>query len=320
MEASRMPFGDHLEELRACLIRALYWLAAGVVVSLVFAKHIVAILCRPLLEQQAAYGLPPELQALSPQAGFMVYLKIGLLSGLILAMPLILREMWRFVASGLYPREQQAVRRHLLPSMVLFASGALFLYCLVLPVVLGYFISFNQSFAGLVPALAPLPERDDAPPTDMLTHLQVPIVQRDPARPEVGQVWFNQATNRLMLKSPDGVRSVRLDAVTTGSVIHSQFAIDFYTSFVLTLMLAFGISFELPVAVWLVTRIGIVRASELAASRKYVLLVLLIIAAVLTPPDVISQVMLAAPMYVLFEIGLLFARRAERELPVNGDE
>ncbi len=313
-----MPFGDHLEELRSCLIRALVWVVAGVVVSLIFAKRIQFILCQPLFEQQIASGLPPQLQSLSPQAGFMVYLKVALLAGIILAMPMILRELWRFVASGLYPREQKAVRRHLLPSIVLFAAGVLFLYFAVLPVVLGYFISFNESYADLAPP--PVAAAGDAATEEPIPVVTIPVVRRDPAKPAVGQIWFNEATGRLNLGRADGVESVRLEHGAGGSFIQSQFAIDFYMSFVLMLMLAFGVSFELPIVVYVVTRLGVVSAGELAAGRKYVALGVLIVAAVLTPPDVISQIMLAVPMYLLFELGLLFARRAEQSPdPAGGD-
>jgi sec-independent protein translocase protein TatC len=94
--------------------------------------------------------------------------------------------------------------------------------------------------------------------------------------------------------------------------MHSQFALDFYISFVLTLALAFGIAFETPIVVFFLSWTKLVPTAKMAAGRRYVLLAVVVTAAILTPPDVISQLLLAGPMYLLFELGLVIARIIER--------
>ena len=95
--------------------------------------------------------------------------------------------------------------------------------------------------------------------------------------------------------------------------MHSQFALDYYISFVLMLALAFGIAFETPIVVFFLSWSGLVPTAKMARGRRYVVLGVIITSAMLTPPDVISQLLLAGPMYLLFEIGLLVARATERK-------
>lgn len=121
-----MSFGDHLEELRSCMLWALVGVVAGAIVSLVFGKEILAIIFAPLLFVQNANGLPMELLALAPTAGFVAYLKIGILSGLIISMPWVLFHAWNFVAAGLYKNERNLVLKLIPASVVLFVTGVLF--------------------------------------------------------------------------------------------------------------------------------------------------------------------------------------------------
>ena len=100
---------------------------------------------------------------------------------------------------------------------------------------------------------------------------------------------------------------------TTSDPMQSQFAVDFYISFVLMLALAFGIAFETPVVVFFLAWSGIVPTATMVRSRRYILLGTVIASALLTPPDIISQMLLAGPMYLLFELGVLVARFAERK-------
>ena len=319
IDAARMSFGDHLDELRSCLIRGLLGVVIATVVSLIYGREILNIICQPLLYVQHANGLQPNLQALAPTAGFVAYLKIGFLSGLVISMPWLILQIWRFVASGLYSRERGFAKRLILPSTLLFALGVLFLYFIVLPIILQFFITFNQNFGtpDLTPSLFQqllLREREDVPEIKEPTErAKVPIMRDDLEDPAEGEVWINLTRRRLMLKTPEGVWSTALEPGEASPVMHSQFAIDFYVSFVLTLALAFGIAFETPIVVFFLAWTGIAPTSAMKRGRRYVLLAMVVMAAVLTPPDVISQLLLAGPMYLLFEIGLLVARLTERE-------
>ena len=320
-ETSRMSFGDHLEELRDCLIRATLGVAAGTVLAMIFGKQILEIIYRPLLVAQYVNGLSPELQALSPTAAFAAYLKIAFLSGLIISMPWVLYQVWLFVASGLYAREQRFVKLLVPTSAGLFAVGVLFLYYIVLPMVLHFFITFNRTFG--VPDLTPtalqqllLPRREIARPTPEPAELpNATILQEAPVDPKPGQWWVDATTRRLMLQTDSGVWSTLLEPGQSSPAIKSQFAIDFYISFVLTLALAFGITFETPLVVLFLAWSRIVTRAAMVQGRRYILLGTVILAAVMTPPDVVSQLLLATPMYLLFELGLLAARLVETRKP-----
>lgn len=313
-----MSFGDHLDELRSCMVRALVGVAVATGVSFVFAKDILQIIFQPLLVVQDAAGLRPELLALSPTAGFLAYLKIGFLSGLIVAMPWVLLQIWRFVATGLYQKERRFAKSFMPVTCGLFAIGVCFLYYIVLPVVLQFFIQFNMSFD--LETLRPtafqrllLDPAEDAQASGALEHpVSIPIVLQDPLKPNDGDLWFNPTRRQLMLQTSDGLYATTLVPHNRRSAVRSQFAIDFYISFVLMLALAFGIAFELPVVVFFLAWSGIASTQVMAKARRYVLFGIVVLAAILTPPDVISQILLAMPMYLLFEIGLIAARRVEK--------
>ena len=324
-DSTRMSFGDHLEELRARLLLGLAGVFVAVLVSLAFGRGVLEILYRPLLVVQAANKIAPSLQVLSPTTGFTSYLKIAVLTGLIVSMPWLLFQIWQFVASGLYPKERRFVRRLVPLSIVLFATGVVFLYFVVLPVVLHFLIRFNKGYdaVDLTPTVIErvlLGQGDDGAEeasdgntsssdgAQSSSVLNIPTRRSDPKDPATGDLWFNLSTGRLMLQTEDGVMSKLLDRGAVGATMQSQFAIDFYVSFVLMLALAFGLAFETPIVVCFLGRTGIVPIPVMAQGRRYVLLGIVVLAAMLTPPDVISQLLLAGPMYLLFEGGLLIAR------------
>lgn len=318
-DETRMSFGDHLDELRSCLIRGLLGMAVAIALTLALGTDMLAIICRPLLKAQMANGLQPSLQALAPAATFGAYLKVSLLGGLIVSFPWLLYQAWRFVASGLYRTERRFVRWLIGPSLLLFALGVSFLYFIVLPVILQFFISFNSRFGTTAltpPAMtelltdAPQESEELAPP---LAHLTLPMVEVDPQDPPDGQAWVNLSTRRLMIQTTEGVWSTALDPGPGSQIMQSQFAIDFYLSFVLLLALAFGIAFQTPIVVFFLAWSGLVTTTQMRGARRYVLLGTVAMAAVLTPPDVLSQLLLAGPIFLLFELGILVARIVERK-------
>ena len=319
VETSRMSFGDHLEELRGRLIKALTGVALGSILCLIIGRDILEIIYRPLLQVQFANGLQPSLQVLAPPAAFIAYLKIGFLSGLILSMPWVTYQLWLFVASGLYQKERHFMVLLFPATAGLFVLGVMFLYFIVLPIVLNFFISFNKKFeppgltaTGFRSLLLPGPPEASAA-TGAVGDLQVPLLSEDPSALSPGDVWVNTTTRRLMVNTSSGIMSIALEPGTMSPAMHSQFALDFYISFVLMLALAFGIAFETPVVVFFLAWTGIVTTAAMGRARRYVLFGTVIAAAMLTPPDVISQILLAGPMYLLFELGILVARITERQ-------
>jgi len=316
--ATRMSFGDHLDELRSCLIRALVGVALATAVTLYFGREILEIIYHPLLVVQFANGLQPQIQVLSPTGAFSAYLKIGFFSGLIISMPWVLHQAWMFVSTGLYPHERRFVKLLIPVSAMLFAVGVLFLYFVVLPIVLHFFVRFNETFT--VRDLTPsgfssllLPTQNLETPVAEAPLAKVPILTSDPTSPQISDMWINAATRRLNVQTPEGLWTMPLQTAAAASSLQSQFALDYYISFVLMLALAFGLAFESPLVVLFLAWSGLVPVETMAGARRYILLGIVVVAAVITPPDVLSQLLLAIPMYGLFEIGLLAARMRTRQ-------
>ena len=320
MAGSRMTFGDHLEELRRRVIIALTGLGAAIVLCLIFGRTIVVLLCRPLWAVQLANGLSPQVQVLSPAAGFSVYLRMGALAGLTLAAPWVLYQLWLFVAAGLYPRERRFARGLVPASLGLFGAGVLFLYFIVLPLVLQFFITFNRSleigtisvtpferFLLGMPDVDPSIENSTERGTEAAP-LRLPVLRRDPDRTEPGDAWINTTSKRLIVEGPEGRMSAALEPGDSPTMLQSQFALDFYVTFVLSMALGFGLAFETPIVVCGLAWTGLAPVSTMRRARGYVLLAVAFVSAVLTPPDLLSMMLMLGPMYGLFEIGLLAAR------------
>ena len=148
--------------------------------------------------------------------------------------------------------------------------------------------------------------------------LRLPVLTEDPPDPAVGDTWINETSLRMVTNTAQGVLSVGLEPDAVATTVQSQFAIDFYISFVLMLALAFGIAFETPIVVFFLAWSGLVSTMAMRKARRYVLFGAIVAAAMLTPPDVISQMLLAGPMYLLFELGLLVASLVEKTVPAEG--
>jgi sec-independent protein translocase protein TatC len=306
-----MSLGDHLEELRARLILAILGLVVGTVVCLFFGRRIIRLIEEPyyrvmrshtsskIQEAQTSYtylfeafcsnllkaidsdsnapDIDPEvvtfvhkiytntidslvddpnyidavssqsnsqnrLIVLSPADPIIGFMKISLISGLILSSPWVFYQLWMFVAAGLYAYERRYVRIAVPFSTALFVIGALFFLLVVAPISLRFFLAFGE-YLGL------------------------------------SSYWTFQR----------------------------------YISFVTMLMLVFGLGFQTPIAIFVLNRTGLVSIRGLKKSRKYVCVGVFAIAAIVTPPDVISQITLAMPLYVLFELGILLSWSAERK-------
>jgi len=232
---STMSLGDHIEELRARMILAIIGLVASAIICLIFGSKIIAFIERPYI---SVIGQENRLQALAPIDGFVTYLKIALISGLIFSSPWVFYQLWMFVAAGLYPHEKRYVYLVTPFSAVLFVTGALFFMLAIAPAALRFLVGFNKKVLG----------------------------------------------------------------------VSSNFTFKDYVTFVSTLMLVFGLAFQTPLAILFLTRTGIVPIETMRESRKYFLVLAFIVAAVATPgPDPFSQVALAIPLYLLFELGMLLS-------------
>ena len=224
---------SHLLELRDRLIRAIIAVAVAFLPCMFYSNQIFTFVATPLKEK-----LPKgtQLIATTVMSPFTTPFKLSLFVALFLAMPVVIYQLWAFVAPGLYRHEKRFAVPLLISSIVLFYTGVVFAYFFVFPVMFQFF------------------------------------------------------------------------AATTPHGVAMMTDISAYLDFVLTMFLAFGAAFEVPVAVVLLVLTGVVKLEKLKENRGYVLIGIFIVAALLTPPDAVSQCIMAIPMYLLYEGGLLMAR------------
>jgi len=240
MDEKKLPLTTHLQELRKRLILSFIAVGGGFALCYTFAEKIFDILAAPLLNMMPTGG---SLIFTSVAEAFFTYMKVAFISGLILASPFVLYQIWAFVAPGLYRHEKKYVVPFVLAGSFFFAIGILFAYYVALPVGFKFLLGFATDF------IKPLPSMKE------------------------------------------------------------------YLSFSIKFLLAFGLVFEFPVVLVLLARIGVVDAKTLARQRKYAILLIFIFAAIITPPDIISQVIVALPMIGLYELSILLSKLFGKKSP-----
>ncbi len=233
-----MPLTEHLRELRTRLIRSIiaFLLASGV--SFYFAKHVFEFLKNPVIKSYPEV----ELITLSPTEPLFILIKISLTVGLILASPVILFEIWKFVEPALYPNEKRLFIPLLLSSILLFVTGGVFAYFAVLPMALKFLLGLGFSQLAATPYLS----------------------------------------------------------------------VNLYVSFVLKMLIAFGIAFEMPIFLYMLQRAGIVSQQQLKKFRRYFIVVAFLLGALIAP-DVATQVLMAIPLLILYEISIILGKTAGKK-------
>jgi sec-independent protein translocase protein TatC len=243
-EDEKQPFTSHLEELRRRLIICFISIGICFVVCYVFSKKLFEILMLPLIsampegEKLIYTGLPEA---------FFTYLKVALLAGILLSVPILMYQLWMFIAPGLYDKEKRWVAPIVILSSVFFTGGALFGYFIVFPFGFKFFMGFASDF------VKPLPSMRE------------------------------------------------------------------YLGFSAKLLFAFGVVFEMPLFITFLAKLGIVDVPFLRTKRRYAILLFFVFSAILTPPDVITQIMMAGPLIMLYEVSILGAKifgkkRAEEDI------
>ena len=239
-DGQRMPFTGHLEELRNRLLKAVGAIGVGMALTYSFSGPIIDVLRRPN---------PTELHSLYPAEAFWTTLKVSFFSGLLVALPVVLFQFWRFISPGLLPTERRYSFPFVLLAFIFFVCGILFCYFIVLPFALGFLTNFT-----IKQGIAPL------------------------------------------------------------------FSFGMYLDFCLKFLLAFGVIFELPLAIVLLSRLGVVSPEFLARNRRYSILVNAVIAAFITPTsDVFNMALTMLPLIILYELGILGAKIFRRK-PGLGSE
>lgn len=312
-----MTIGEHLDELRGCLVRSLLALVLACLVCIWPAKFLLAIITRPLVMALREHDQPENLLATSPVEVILIYVKVVLFAAIVISAPYIIYQLWNFVAVGLYKNEKQWVYKLVPVSVGLFMTGVVFMYLFVLLLALNFLIGFS--------GWLPLP---DARPTALETLMLggdqlevpasqpaiweapvIPLVTEDPNNPPVGALWFNQFDQKLKLRGAKQTYAVRFQRDEHRAMVTTHFKIGEYLTFVLVLTVAFGVAFQMPLVVVFLVRTGIVPIETFRKYRKVVILIVVVIAGMIAPADLMSHAVLSGAMILLFELGLVFARR-----------
>ena len=249
MADDKMPFTGHLVELRKRIIISLIALIAGFSLSFTYSEDIFNVLTLPLRSEisfSASYPFlslvpskikNPSLVFLAPAEAFWMHLKVSFVAGLIITLPVILYQLWKFISPGLLIKEKKYVAPFVVSASLLFLAGAAFCFLFVLPFAMSFLLTYKT--ASMTPMLS------------------------------VGN----------------------------------------YGDFCLKFILSFGAVFELPIAIVIMTRLGIVTPKTLAKNRKYAVLLAFVAGAILTPtPDAFNQTLMAVPIIILYEAGILVSR------------
>ncbi|MBL4701270.1 MAG: twin-arginine translocase subunit TatC [Phycisphaeraceae bacterium] len=319
-----MSFGDHLEDLRRRMIHALIGVVVICVITFCYGDLIVAWIQHPLHHAQRQAGLPAKTFGFGVTTGFAVYMQVSLISGLILSGPWLLYQIWRFVEAGLYKSEKKLVLILAPFSAIMTGLGVCFAYYIMLPVCLAFLITFTISYpsAGgegpsimdrvthIVEAFAKpagsstqelieTPIKPQAPSSSI--GLQIPLFTQDPVQPANGEIWFNSNTSELKLQIGTQVKSIPL---ATDSLMSPLIEIRQYINFVTYLTLGVVVAFQLPLIMLIIGWSGFLPPQVISQYRKHCIFICFFLGAVLTPADPVSMVILAIPLWILFEFGL----------------
>ncbi len=232
-ENNSMPFLHHLEELRWRLIKSVLSVIICAFVAFNFAEYLIIFIRRPLGDIQ--------LYNIAVTGTFYAYIKVSLITGLLVALPYVFYQLWSFIAPGLYKKERLMIIPLVLISTMLFLVGAGFCFEFVLPVSFDLLIGFG------------------------------------------------------------------------GGQIENTITIGSYISFVGLLLMAFGFGFQMPLLSYFLAKIGVINARMLSKGRRYAIVIILVVGAIITPPDVFTQFMLAGPLYILYEVSIIIVRITQRD-------
>jgi sec-independent protein translocase protein TatC len=251
MEERKMPFTEHLGDLRKHIIISLIALIITFIISFNYSEYIFRFIMFPLkytldfsVKNMYLHFVPQDklqdtkLVFLAPAEAFWMNIKVAFVSAFILALPVIFYQLWKFISPGLLQKERKYLIPFIFSATGLFLIGAAFCFIIVLPFAMGFLLTYK-----------------------------------------------------------------------VGDFLIPMLSVDRYVDFCLKFILAFGIVFELPVVIVFLTRMGLVTPKTLAKNRKYAVLIVFVIAAILTPtPDAFNQTLMAIPMIVLYEAGIIVSR------------
>ncbi|MEK9975349.1 MAG: twin-arginine translocase subunit TatC [Pelagibacteraceae bacterium] len=247
MTEKKSTVSEHLIELRSRLLKSIIFLIITFIVCYIFSDKIYNFLVDPYAQAVKGDGNNRRLIFTALHETFLTYLKLAFFAAFFFSCPLILMQIWKFVAPGLYKDEKLALLPFLIATPVLFLLGGMLVYYLIMPLAIKFFLSFETA-------------------------------------------------------AINGSLPIQLEA-----------KVNEYLSLVMRLILAFGISFQLPVFLTLLAKVGFITSEYLKTRRKYVVIIIFSMAAILTPPDPITQIGLALPLLLLYEISIFTVKFVEKK-------
>ena len=245
-KVNQTSFVGHLTELRSRLVKSIIYLFIFFVICYFFAENIYAFLVEPYAEAVKDDEVNRRLIFTALQETFITYLKVAFFAAMFISSPIILTQIWKFIAPGLYKNEKRALLPYLIATPTLFLLGGMLVYYLVMPLMIKFFLSFETSA--------------------QINSLSIQL------EPKVNE----------------------------------------YLSLIMKLIFAFGLSFQLPVLLSLLALVGFIDSEYLQKRRKYVIIIIFAVAAILTPPDPITQIGLGIPLLILYELSILSVKIVEK--------
>ena len=240
-------FVEHLTELRSRLVKSFIYLFICFIICYFFAENIYRFLVEPYADAVRNDTINRRLIFTALHETFITYLKVAFFTAIFVTSPIILTQIWKFIAPGLYKDEKRALLPYLIATPTLFLLGGMLVYYLVMPLAIKFFLTFETS-------------------------VQV-----------------------------------------TSLPIQLEAKVNEYLSLIMRLIFAFGISFQLPVLLSLLARVGFIDSEYLKKRRKYVVIIIFAVAAILTPPDPITQIGLGIPLLILYELSILSVKIIEKK-------
>jgi Tat protein translocase TatC len=297
-EHGTMSIGDHLEELRTRIILCIIPPIPLAILFFLVSDSIVRWFLVPLYSVLEKHGLPTQVQVLSPPEFLLAEMKIAFGAAVLTAGPWIMYQLWKFVSPGLHHHERRFVYFLIPFSTLLGILGLLLMYFVMLPVILDFMVTL----AGRVEM-----NTTSIVAGESISDVTYPVLYTNPEVATLGDAW---------VKMPEGVLTIAVESTTAdslstitmpmshGSLISQQFQLSSYLGFVILLMFAIAVAFQLPMVMLLLGWIGVVTPDWLRKNRRYAILILALISALITPQDVISMLMMLVPLYLLFELGI----------------
>lgn len=240
-EDGSMTLWEHLEELRSRIVRMAIAFAIGAGVCWFYKERILGLITRPFMEawKMGGHGSEATLHYGAPTALFTSYIRLAALSGLIFALPVILWQLWAFIAPGLYSREKKFAIPFVISSIVLFLAGGYFGWAIAFPAAFDFLMNFTP------------------------------------------------------------------DQLPGGGKVEATIMIGDYIEFVTRMFIAFGAVAELPILALFLTVAGLITHRHLVKFFRYFIVLAFVISAVLTPPDPLSQILMAVPLIGLYGVSIL---------------